>query len=147
MNVLLTGTTDYIGAVVAEKLIAAGRRLVRMARTGRTDTRTLSDLRTIDRSLHARVVPDEISVAGAGRAFDSDGILNDPHPVEKVRNVGGQVARFALLRSSDHPREFLRFWKESRVGPGGARPPYPRLRPASGCGIARCLPRRPPPPR
>lgn len=82
-------------------------------------TNALTNLRTIGRSLHAWVVPEQVSVARAGRAFDSDGRLTDPKLAKAVRNVGGQVARFAFLHSSDHPREFLRLWEESQANPGG----------------------------
>lgn len=82
-------------------------------------TSSLSNLRTIGRSLRAWVVPDEVSVAGAGRAFDADGTVKDPKLAGRVRNVGAQVARFAFLHSSDHPREFMRLWEESQANPGG----------------------------
>jgi NAD(P)H-dependent FMN reductase len=82
-------------------------------------TSSLSNLRTIGRSLRAWVVPDEVSVASAGRAFDADGTVKDPKLAGRVRNVGAQVARFAFLHSSDHPREFMRLWEESQANPGG----------------------------
>ncbi len=93
--------------------------LVGVSGGGMGATNGLSNLRTVGRSLHAWVVPEQVSVARAGDAFDADGRLIDRKLAAAVRNVGGQVARFAFLHSSDHPREFLRLWEESQANPGG----------------------------
>ena len=82
-------------------------------------TNALVNLRTIGRSLHAWVVPEQVSVSRSSNALNADGSLKDPELDSSVRNVGAQVARFAFLHSSDHPREFLRLWEESQSNPGG----------------------------
>ena len=39
---------------------------------------SLNAMRTIGRNLHSWVVPQEVSVADAGKMFDEDGSLKDP---------------------------------------------------------------------
>ena len=81
----------------------------------------LNALRMIGRSLHAWVVPEQISVPEAWRAFHN-GRLKDTHLENAVKQVGQQVARFAFLHNSAEVREFLRLWESAPQNPGGGAP-------------------------
>ena len=43
----------------------------------------------------------------------------DAPTVERLREVGRQVTRFAFLHTDDRVREFLRVWEDSVPNPGG----------------------------
>jgi NAD(P)H-dependent FMN reductase len=79
----------------------------------------LNSLRIVCRSLHAWVVPDQISIGESGRMFDASGQIADPRTVSSLREVGRQVARFSFLHSSEQAREFLRLWEAAPQNPGG----------------------------
>ena len=79
----------------------------------------LNNLRTIGRSLHAWVVPEQASIPGAEGGFDEGGNLKRRSLAKRVKNVGRQVARFSYLHSSEQVQEFLRLWEEAPANPGG----------------------------
>jgi NAD(P)H-dependent FMN reductase len=79
----------------------------------------LNGLRAIGRSLHAWVVPYEVSIPQAWRQFDGEGAIKDPELAERVRELGRQVARFAYLHSAEQALAFLRAWEEAPANPGG----------------------------
>jgi NAD(P)H-dependent FMN reductase len=79
----------------------------------------LADLRSIGRGLRAWVIPEQVSIPEAWKAFDSDGSLQDPGLEERLLEVGRQVARFAFLHTSDRALEFLRLWESAPPNPGG----------------------------
>jgi NAD(P)H-dependent FMN reductase len=81
---------------------------------------TLSHLRTIGRSLHAWVVPNQVSIAAAGKAFDARGTPVDPEVGERLRSVGRQVAHFARLHKCENHLQFLKDW-EGAAGPDDRR--------------------------
>ncbi len=60
-------------------------------------THGLAGLRTIARSLHAWVVPDQASVPEAGEAFDRNGAPRSAALDKRLREVGRQVARLARV--------------------------------------------------
>ena len=74
----------------------------------------LNSLRMVGRALHAWVIPEQVSVAEAYRAFDAEGKLRDPRMEGALLEVGRQVARFAFLHSSAQVQEFLRLWRRLR---------------------------------
>ena len=126
---IILGTPEYHGAITGVlknaldlmnsdefggKMIG----LVGVSGGGMGATNALGNLRTIGRSLHAWVVPEQISVARVDDALNPDRSLKDPRLAAAVRNVGAQVARFAFLHSSDRPQEFLQIWEESQRNPG-----------------------------
>jgi len=82
----------------------------------------LNSLRTIGRALHAWVVPEQVSIPQAWRAFDADGNLLDDKLADKVRQVGRQVARFAYLHTSRQALEFLQAWEIAPSNPGAGEP-------------------------
>jgi len=72
---------------------------------------TLSHLRTIGRSLHAWVVPNQVSIAAADEAFDSRGEPASPEVGERLKSVGRQVAHFARLHKCENHLQFLKEWE------------------------------------
>ncbi len=80
----------------------------------------LNSLRTIGRTLHAWVVPEQVSISEVWSKFDDAGKLNDENLRQRLMDVGRQVARFAYLHSSEQMQEFLRLWEEAPENPGGA---------------------------
>ena len=73
----------------------------------------LSHLRTVGRQLHAWVLPQQVSVASAYKAFDSDGNLLDAALEQRVREVGRDVARFAFLHAQADDA-FIKMWESAR---------------------------------
>lgn len=80
----------------------------------------LNGLRTIGRSLHAWVVPEQVSIAEAWKVFEDDGRMKDGDVEERIRRLGRQVARFARLHKCEAALEFLENWEKAPVNPGGA---------------------------
>lgn len=78
----------------------------------------LASLRTIGRSLHAWVVPQQVTVPQAWKAFDAEGRAADSALEKRLLEVGRQVARFAFLHSSEQAKEFLRLWEGAPLNPG-----------------------------
>ncbi len=78
----------------------------------------LSSLRAIGRTLHAWVVPDEVSIPRAYQEFDNKGNVKNSKLKEKIMEVGRQVARFAYLHTSEQTNEFVRVWEEAPMNPG-----------------------------
>ena len=79
----------------------------------------LASLRTIGRSLHSWVIPEQALVPNAWKVFDDDGQLKDPAFDKRLREVGRQVARFAYLHHSEQAQDFLRLWETAPANPGG----------------------------
>ena len=82
-------------------------------------TNSLNSLRTVGRSLHAWVVPEQISLPEAWRLFDHDGQLKDPEIGGRLKEIGRQVARFAYLHQAAESMDFLRKWEIGPDNPGG----------------------------
>ena len=78
----------------------------------------LNSLRMVGRALHAWVIPEQVSVAEAFRAFDAEGKPRDSHTEGALLEVGRQVARFAFLHNSAQVQEFLRLWETAPFNPG-----------------------------
>jgi NAD(P)H-dependent FMN reductase len=79
---------------------------------------TLSHLRAVARSLRAWVVPTEVSIAEADRAFGADGAPIDHAIGERLVLVGRQVAHFARLHKCGKHLEFLKEMEGAAVEPG-----------------------------
>jgi len=72
---------------------------------------TLNHLRTIGRSLHAWVVPTQVSIGAADEAFDSRGEPANQEIGERLRSVGRQVAHFARLHKCENHLQFMKDWE------------------------------------
>ena len=79
----------------------------------------LNSLRTVGRSLHAWVLPDQISIPQSRHAFDEWGKPKDPKLEDRLMELGRQVTRFAFLHSSKQMKDFLEVWEEAPENPGG----------------------------
>jgi FMN reductase len=105
----LMGFREFEGKMVGLVGVSGGR-------TGAVNA--LSTLRAIGRVLHAWVIPEEVSIPEAWKAFDQAGNLKDTELEERLLEVGRQVARFAYLHTSEHALEFLTSWESAPVNPG-----------------------------
>jgi FMN reductase len=79
----------------------------------------LNSLRHIGRSLHAWVIPDQVSIPEAWKAFDDTGNLLDGTLEKRLHEVGKHVARFARLHKCAAANDFLRDWEKAPENPGG----------------------------
>jgi NAD(P)H-dependent FMN reductase len=77
---------------------------------------TLSHLRAIAHSLHAWVVPAQVSIGGADKAFNSRGEPVDAGVRDRLLSVGSQVARFAWLHKCENHLQFVREWEVAATG-------------------------------
>src|SRR5213083_1049937 len=78
---------------------------------------TLSHMRAIGRSLHAWVVPTQVSIAAADEAFNSRGEPANLEIGERLKSVGRQVAHFARLHKCENHVQFMKDW-EGAAGTG-----------------------------
>ena len=106
----LMGFNEFQGKVLGLVGVAGGS-------TGAINS--LNGLRTVGRALRAWVVPPQISVPQAWKAFDDAGQLKDGDLKKRLRELGREVARFAYLHTSDQAIEFLQRWEEAQTNPGG----------------------------
>jgi len=79
----------------------------------------LSHLRTVGRALHAWVIPEQVAVSEAWKAFDEEGNSKNPELEKRLLELGRQVARFSYLHTSQKALEFLRLWEGAPMNPGG----------------------------
>jgi NAD(P)H-dependent FMN reductase len=108
----LMGFREIEGKMIGLVAVSAGR-------SGAGNA--LNELRAIGRSLHAWVVPEEVSIPEVAKAFDPVGHANDAELEKRLKEVGRQVARFAYLHTSEQALDFLRLWESAPVNPGAAR--------------------------
>jgi FMN reductase len=79
----------------------------------------LNSLRAVGRSLHAWVIPHQVSIPEAWKLFNQQGQLENQDIQERLLEVGRQVARFSFLHTSQEVREFLEMWEQAPPNPGG----------------------------
>ena len=79
----------------------------------------LNSLRIVCRSLHAWVVPEQISISYGSRQFTPEGSPLSSELENKLVEMGRQVARFSYLHHSQQALEFLRLWEVAPQNPGG----------------------------
>ena len=79
----------------------------------------LSHLRTIGRALHAWVIPEQVAISEAWKAFDKEGNPTSLELEKRLLELGRQVARFSYLHTSEKALEFLRLWEGAPTNPGG----------------------------
>jgi len=125
----LVGYDEFEGKMIGLIGVAGGR-------MGATET--LSHMRTIGRSLHAWVVPNQASIGDSNEAFDAKGNPTSLEVGNRLMSVGKQVAHFALLHKCENHMQFLKEWEgaPSIDGAGvklGAK--TPRVRRSSDPGV------------
>jgi len=82
---------------------------------------SLAGLRAVGRSLHAWVVPEQVSISEVWNKFDQSGKLKDAELEVRLQEVGRQVARFAFLHNSAQAQQFMQQWETAPDNPGGSR--------------------------
>lgn len=76
---------------------------------------TLSHMRSIGRSLHAWVVPAQVSIGDSAEVFNLKGEPVIPEIGERLKEVGRQVAHFARLHKCENHAQFLKEWETHRL--------------------------------
>jgi FMN reductase len=108
----LMGFDEFEGKMIGLLGVAGGR-------MGAVNA--LNHMRTIGRTLHAWVVPEQVSIAEAWKVFDDKGKLKITELENQIKEVGRQVARFAFLHNSEKAMEFVRMWEGATPNPGGGK--------------------------
>lgn len=80
----------------------------------------LNHLRTVGRQLHAWVLPQQVSIAAAHKAFDNEGKLLDKDVENRLLEMGREVTRFAFLHGAT-AEDFVRGWENAAENPGGSQ--------------------------
>ncbi len=107
----LTGFAEWEGKMIALVGVSGGRMGAHNA---------LNSLRDIGRSLHAWVIPEQVSIPEAYKYFDAAGDVKD-HTLEKrLHEVGRHVARFTFLHKCAAANDFLADWEQAQPNPGAA---------------------------
>jgi FMN reductase len=106
----LMGFEEFEGKMIGLVGVSAGR-------TGAFDA--LTALRNVGRALHAWVVPEQVSLPNASKAFDEQGHLKEAALERRLRQVGSRVAEFARLHECGRAREFVESWEAAMENPGG----------------------------
>ena len=105
----LVGYDEFEGKMIGLVGVAGGR-------MGATET--LSHMRTIGRSLHAWVVPNQVSIGDSSEAFDLNGNPTSLEVGNRLKSVGKQVAHFALLHKCENHMQFLKEWEGAPANGG-----------------------------
>lgn len=108
----LMGFEEFEGKMIGLIGVAGGS-------TGAMDA--LNSLRAIGRALHAWVIPEQVSISESRHQFNPDETLKDARLDRRLREVGRQVARYALLHNSERFLEFLKMWERAPFNPGAMR--------------------------
>jgi FMN reductase len=105
----LTGFPEWEGKMIGLVGISGGRMGAHNA---------LSALRDIGRTLHAWVIPQQVSIPEAYKLFDGEGNLTDRVLKERLHELGRQVAHFAYLHKCAAAHDFLNYWQKAPHNPG-----------------------------
>lgn len=106
----LMGSSEFSGRVVGLLGVAGGS-------TGAV--LPLASLRNIGRSLHAWVIPHEVSISNSSDAFDDNGQSLNTAIRDRLLTLGRDVARFSYLHHSEQTQQFVNMWENSIENPGG----------------------------
>lgn len=98
----LTGSDEFEGKMLGLVGVAGGQ-------MGAVET--LSQLRTVSRSLHAWVVPTQASIGDSSTAFNQHGEPVRPEVGNRLKSVGRQVAHFAHLHKCENHLQFVKEWE------------------------------------
>lgn len=115
MSGALKNALDWLGFGECEGKIVG---LVSVSGGALGGVEALTALRTVGRSLHAWVVPDQVLIPYAGEAFDG-AQPKDPRALQRLHHLGAEVARFAALHGSKHYEQFIQEWQRAQDNPGG----------------------------
>lgn len=81
----------------------------------------LNSLRSIGRTLHAWVLPQEVSIPEAYKYFDREGKISNPELNQRLLEIGRAVAKFASFHELQRDQEFIKLWESLPVNPGGEK--------------------------
>jgi FMN reductase len=115
---VLKNALDWLGWNECEGKVVG---LVAVAGGALGGIEALSALRIVGRSLHMWVIPDQVLVAHASKAFAGDKPA-DARLTARLHKVGSEVARFTALHASDQYKEFVEQWQRLQEDPGALRP-------------------------
>jgi NAD(P)H-dependent FMN reductase len=104
----LTGTEEFEGKMIGLIGVAGGR-------MGAVEA--LSHMRAIGRSLHAWVVPAQVSIGDSAQVFKLNGEPIDPEIGDRLKSVGREVAHFARLHKCENHTQFLKEWETHALMP------------------------------
>ncbi len=71
---------------------------------------SLNTMKTICRNLHCWVLPQEVSIANSGEAFNDEGSVKDPALEARLLNLGRQVVKFASVQQKVQQDDFMEMW-------------------------------------
>jgi FMN reductase len=108
----LLGFAEMEGKILGLIGVAAGS-------TGAAEA--LAHLRSIGRTLHAWVVPEQVSIPLVDKLFAHPQSEDYLRIEQRLQRVGQQVARFARLHHSREAKDFMRYWEEAPENPGGTK--------------------------
>ncbi|HFE38663.1 MAG TPA: NADPH-dependent oxidoreductase [Gammaproteobacteria bacterium] len=77
----------------------------------------INALRSVGRSLHAWVVPEQVSIPFVEGVFDAQGEILNRDIEARLAALGQQVARFASLHSSTQAQAFIEAWEAAPQNP------------------------------
>jgi FMN reductase len=83
----------------------------------------LDSLRAVGRSLHAWVIPEQVTIPRVWQIFEKDGTPKDGRIARRLHTVGERVAHFASIHAAGEDPEFLRLWQSAPENPGGGKSP------------------------
>jgi NAD(P)H-dependent FMN reductase len=108
-----TGFAEWEGKMIALIGVSGGRMGAFNA---------LNSLRDIGRSLHAWVIPEQVSIPEAYKCFDAEGNVKDQAIEKRLAEAGRQVARFAFLHKCAAAHDFMADWEKAQPNPGAEAP-------------------------
>lgn len=78
----------------------------------------LGHLRDVGRQLHAWVLPSQVSIASAYKAFDEAGRPRNADDEKRLLDLGRELARFAYMHAMADDA-FVKMWENAAENPGG----------------------------
>ena len=105
----LMGFDEFEGKMVGLVGVSAG---------SQGASEAINSLRTVGRTLHAWVVPEQVTIPFVESAFDDKGNCLDENIEKRLTSLGKQVARFSFLHSSSDAMDFIKAWEEAPNNPG-----------------------------
>ncbi|HVY61279.1 MAG TPA: NAD(P)H-dependent oxidoreductase [Planctomycetota bacterium] len=112
---LILGTPEYHGsfsgvlknALDLMSMEEMGGKMVGLVSVagGESGKSALSHMRLVMRAVHAWVVPQEVMVPRAGKAFDAEGRVLDPKLAKRVAELGREVVRYARIHARGKAQE------------------------------------------
>lgn len=92
----LTDPEDWRGRMIAHAGISGGSAGPGSALVG---------LRSVGRGLYAWVLPGQVAIASAHKAFDEQGQPHSPDIAERLMQLGGELTHFARVHAADRAAE------------------------------------------